>query len=106
MEQIELVFETRGKFHTLQFQLLNKDAMGSQPPLLKYPIPTVDELLSKLNNAKFCSCVYVYKGFTNIELDENSSFVTTMHYPIGRYRWLRMPFGLSLGPEEYQRRQL
>ena len=32
--QIELVCETRGKHHTLQFQLLNKDAMGSQPPLL------------------------------------------------------------------------
>ena len=71
----------------------------------KYPIPTVDELLPKLNSAKFFSCVDVYKGFTNIELDESSSFLTTMHTPIGRYRWLRMPFGVSLGPEEYQRRQ-
>ena len=32
--QIALVCETQGKFHTLQFQLLNKDVMGSQPPLL------------------------------------------------------------------------
>ena len=32
--QVELVCETQGKFHTLQFQLLNKDVMGSQPPLL------------------------------------------------------------------------
>ena len=71
----------------------------------KHPIPTVDELLPKLNNAKVFSCVNVYKGFTNIELDESSSFLTTMHTPIGRYRWLRMPFGVSLGPEEYQRRQ-
>ena len=71
----------------------------------KYPIPTVDELLPKLNNAKIFSCVDVYKGFTNIELDDSSSFLTTMHTPIGRYRWLRMPFGVSVGPEEYQRRQ-
>ena len=28
-----------------------------------------------------------------------------MQTPIGRYRWFRMPFGVSLGPEEYQRRQ-
>ena len=54
---------------------------------------------------KFFSCVDVYKGFTNIELNKNSSFLTTMHTPIGRYRWLRMPFGVRLGPEEYQRRQ-
>ena len=71
----------------------------------KYPIPTVDELLPKLSNAKIFSCVDVYKGFSNIVLDESSSFLTTMHTPIGRYRWLRMPFGVSLGPEEYQRRQ-
>ena len=32
--QIDLVCETQGKFHTLRFQLLNKDVMGSQPPLL------------------------------------------------------------------------
>ena len=32
--QIELVCEIQGKFHTLQFQLLSKDVMGSQPPLL------------------------------------------------------------------------
>ena len=31
---VELICETQGKFHTLQFQLLNKDVMGSQPPLL------------------------------------------------------------------------
>ena len=47
----------------------------------------------------------VYKGFTNIELDDSSSFLTNMHTPIGRYRSFRMPFGVSLGPEEYQRRQ-
>ena len=68
----------------------------------KYLIPTVDELLPKL---KILSCVDVYKGFTSIVLDESSSFLTTMHTPIGRYRWLRMPFGVSLGPEEYQRGQ-
>ena len=71
----------------------------------KYPIPTVDELLLKLSNAKIFSCVDVYKGFSKIVLDESSSFLTTIHTPIGRYRWLRMPFGVSLGPEEYQRRQ-
>ena len=35
----------------------------------KCPIPTVDELLPRLNNAKVFSCGDVYKGFTNIELD-------------------------------------
>ena len=34
MGQLALVCETQEKFHTLQFQLLNKDVMGSEPPLL------------------------------------------------------------------------
>ena len=71
----------------------------------KYPIPTLDELLPKLNNVKIFSCVNVYNGFTNIELDDTSLLLTTMHTPIGRYRGLRMPFGVSLGAEDYQRRQ-
>ena len=71
----------------------------------KYHILTVDELLPKLNNAKIFSCVDVYKGFTNIELSDSSSFLITMHTPIGHYRWLHMLFGISLGLEEYQRRQ-
>ena len=49
-----------------------------------------------------CGCV---QGVHKHELDDSSSFLTTMHTPIGRYRWLRMPFGVSLGPEEHQRRQ-
>ncbi|CAC5394823.1 unnamed protein product [Mytilus coruscus] len=38
-------------------------------------------------------------------MDEESSLLTTFNTPFGRYRWLRMPFGLSSAPEEYQRKQ-
>ena len=30
--------------------------------------------------------------------------MTTMHTPWGRYRWTRLPFGISSAPEEFQRR--
>ena len=64
--------------------------------VLKYPIATVDELLPKLNNAKIFSCVDVYKGFTNIELDDSSSFLMTIHTPIGCYHWL-LPLVATIG---------
>ena len=44
-------------------------------------------------------------GFTNTLLDHESSLATTFHTPFGRYRWLRLPYGVSSGPEEYQARQ-
>lgn len=37
-------------------------------------------------------------------MTEESSYLTTFNTPFGRYRWLRMPFGLVSATEEYQRR--
>ncbi|CAC5412463.1 unnamed protein product [Mytilus coruscus] len=70
-----------------------------------YPLPTIDDLLPELSRAKVFSVVDAKNGFWHVELDEESSLLTTFNTPFGRYRWLRMPFGLSSAPEEYQRRQ-
>ena len=45
------------------------------------------------------------EGFWHVKLSEKSSYLTTFWTPFGRYRWLRMPFGISSAPEEFQRRQ-
>ena len=69
-----------------------------------YPIPTVDEVAPRLKNAKLFSVVDAKDGFLQVVLDEPSSYLTTFWTPYGRYRWLRMPFGISSAPEEFQRR--
>lgn len=81
-------------------QTLNKALL-----IPKYPIPTLDELAPSLNKARKFSVVDVKKGFTNLVLDHESSLLTTMHTPLGRYRWLRLPYGISPAPEIYQLRQ-
>ena len=43
-------------------------------------------------------------GFWQIQLDKPSSILTTFNSPFGRYRWLRLPFGIKTAPEEYQQR--
>ena len=43
-------------------------------------------------------------GLWQVNLDEDSSYLTTFNTPFGRYRWLRMPFGINSAPEEWQRR--
>ena len=35
---------------------------------------------------------------------KESSWMTTMHTSYGRYRWLRLPFGITSAPEEFQMR--
>ena len=69
-----------------------------------YPTRTVDDVTSRLANAKLFSVLDAKDGFLQIVLDEESSFLTTFWTPIGRFRWLRMPFGIKSAPEEFQRR--
>ena len=42
-----------------------------------YPLPTIEDILPKLTNAKVLSVFDEQKGFWQIELDESSSFLTT-----------------------------
>ena len=71
----------------------------------KYAIPTIEERLPLLTKAKVFTIVDVSEAFYTIELDEDSSLLTTFCGPDGRYCYNRMPFGIASGPEEYQWRQ-
>ena len=55
-----------------------------------YPLPTIEDIATRLHGAKVLSVLDVSKGFWHIELDEPSSYLTTFHTPFGRYRWKRM----------------
>ena len=68
-----------------------------------YPIPTVEEIVSTIPNAKVFSVIDAKSGFLQIKLDYESSLLTTFNTPVGRYRWLRLPFGIKSAPEIYQR---
>ena len=70
-----------------------------------YTIPTIEEKLPHFTNAKVFTIVDVSEALHNVILDEPSSLLTTIQGQNGRYRYLRMPFGISSGPEEYQRGQ-
>ena len=69
-----------------------------------YPMPTIDDVLPELSRAKVFSVMDAKNGFWHVELDEASSYLTTFGTPWGRYRYLRMPFGVSVAPEEFERR--
>ena len=71
-----------------------------------YQIPTIQEILPRLSGKKYktFSIFDALDGFTQIALTDESSLLTTMHTPWGRYRWLRLPYGISSAPEEFQLR--
>lgn len=70
-----------------------------------YQFPTIEEVLPAINKAKVFSKLDARKGFWQVVLDEESSKLTTFWTPFGRYRWIRMPFGISPAPEIFQHKQ-
>ncbi len=70
----------------------------------EYPIPSVLHLHREIGNAKVFTLADIKSNFWHVPLDEESSLLTTFNTPIGRMKWNRMPFGISVAPEEFQRR--
>ena len=69
-----------------------------------FQLPVFDDLLSELAGAKYFTKVDLSSAFWHLELDEESSVLTTFSTPYGRFRWLRLPFGLKVSSEIFQKR--
>ena len=67
-----------------------------------FPLLTVEEVVSRIPNAKVFSKIDCTSSFWQIELDYESSKLCTFNTPFGRYRYLRLPFGIKCASELYQ----
>ena len=67
-----------------------------------HPLKTVEEVAATIPNATMFSILDAKAAFWHIPLDENSSYLTTFNTVFGRYRCLKMPYGLNSGSEVYQ----
>ena len=87
---------------TLDPKALNKAILRP-----RYQMPTIEEVLPQLKEAKVFSILDAKDGFFQIKLHEESQKLTTFWGPNGtKYMYLRCPQGISSAPEEYQRRQV
>ena len=68
-----------------------------------YYTKTIDEVVTQLNDAKFFSVVDAKKGYWHVPLDEASSYLTTFNTPFGRFRFTRLPFGLVVSQDVFQK---
>jgi hypothetical protein len=73
---------------------LNKALLRSH-----YRMQTIDDILPLLAKAKVFSTCDAKNGFWLLKLDTDSSKLTCFETPFGRFRWLRMPFGVKPAPE-------
>ena len=69
-----------------------------------YKYMVQDELSSKLAGATAINVVDCSKGYWHEELTEESSLLTTFNCSLGYYRFTRMPFGVSVAGNVFQRK--
>ena len=63
-------------------------------------MPKIEDVLPLLSDAKLFIVPDARNGFWHVQLDTDSSYLTTFSTPWIRYRWLCIPFGITTVPEE------
>lgn len=100
VNQMAVVHKANGKLRIC----LDPQALNSALLREHYKLPVLDDVLPKLQNAKLFSKLDVKEAYWHVKLDNESSLLTTMITPFGRYRWQRLPFGLKVSSEIFQRK--
>ena len=69
-----------------------------------YYTRTIEEVLPHLHGKEFFSVADTTKGYWHVELDHESSLLCTFNTPFGRYRFKRLPFGINVSQDVFQRK--
>ena len=69
----------------------------------QHTVHTVEELNHKFAGSKYSSKLDAKAGYWSVKLDPESQLLTTVQTPFGRYCFQRLPFGLSVSQDIFQR---
>jgi hypothetical protein len=78
--------------------------LNSQLERCPYPIPKISTLLQGIPKFFMVSSLDMSMGYYSTVLDKSSSKNTAFVVPWGKYRYLRLPMGISTAPDEFQAR--
>lgn len=70
----------------------------------RYPLPLIQETLSRLSQAKYYTKLDVIAAFNKIRIEEGQEWLTAFNTRYGLFETLVMPFGLSNAPATFQAR--
>ena len=68
-----------------------------------YPMRIIEEVISRMPNAKIFSVLDANHGFWQVKLTPESTKLCTFNTPFGRYSFKRLQFGITSAPEVFQR---
>lgn len=69
----------------------------------RFPLPLIEDVLDKLQGAKYFSTIDLKNGFFHVDVDKESVKYTSFVTPSGQFEFLKCPFGLCNSPAVFQR---
>ena len=68
-----------------------------------WPIPHIMDILQDIGPYKYVTALDLSMGYYHCKLSEATSELTTFMLDIGCYKYLRMPMGLNVSSDEFQK---
>ena len=82
----------------------NLNISNIYPSKEHHPCPTLDDITPRQQRSTLFSKLDALHGYWNITLHEESTLLTTLNTHKGRYIFLRMPFGLKMSQDIFQKK--
>ncbi|GFT61147.1 retrovirus-related Pol polyprotein from transposon 297 [Trichonephila clavipes] len=82
----------------IDYRKLNKKIVKD-----RYPLPIIEDVLDKLGNGKIFTTLDLKNVFFHVDVDEASRKYTAFVTKTGQYEFLKVPFGLSISSNYFQR---
>ncbi len=67
-----------------------------------FPLPKISDLLQKLSGFKYATAIDLSMGYYHIPLDEHSQDLCTTILPWGKYKYGKLPMGITNSPDIFQ----
>ena len=64
-------------------------------PTVQYPLPSINETISNIGNAKIFSQIDLQNAYLQLPLDDESKKYTTINTSDGLYQFNYLPFGIA-----------
>ena len=67
-----------------------------------YPLPKIQDLLKKMVGFQYATAIDISMGYWHIELDPTAQNMCTIVLPWGKYKYTKLPMGVSAAPDIFQ----
>ena len=67
-----------------------------------WPMPRVKDIFAKLGKTKFFTMLDLRSGYHHIAPDDDAIKISAFVTPLGKYKYLKVPFGLAQAPAHFQ----